>query len=209
MKINPINSNNIMPMASANKKQVTFKSGIEQDTFEKTTDIEDKQRMLNIENYKKLRNEFGEKLEKAMYNAELTAWDFYTNSTGENMHKYSHAQEKMHELYKNEKLYKQLKEIKEAGLGDAHLDKQVKDLVRALYDEIESGAEMKALRDKENEISNKYNSYVMTIDGKKTTKAEILKILETETNPEIRRKAYEANVKAGDVIADDLVELVK
>ena len=165
--------------------------------------------MLNIENYKKLRNEFGEKLETAMHNAELTAWDFYTNSTGENMYKYSHAQEQMHELYKNEELYKQLKDIKEVGLGDAHLDKQVKDLVRALYDEIESGAEMKALRDKENEISNKYNSYVMTIDGKKTTKAEILKILETETNPEIRRKAYEANVKAGDVIADDLVELVK
>lgn len=35
MKINPINSNNIMPVSTNNKKHITFKSGIEQDTFEK------------------------------------------------------------------------------------------------------------------------------------------------------------------------------
>jgi peptidyl-dipeptidase A len=49
----------------------------------------------------------------------------------------------------------------------------------------------------------------MTIDGKKVSKAEITKILETETNPQLRQKAYEANTKAGDLIANDLVELVK
>ena len=165
--------------------------------------------MTNLENYIKIRDEFGAELEKLAYNAEISAWDFYTNSTHENMHKYADAQEEMSNLYKNKDLYEKFKQIKETGLGDKHIDKQIKDIVRAFYDEIESGEELKALRDKENEIANKYNSYVMTLDGEPVSKAEISKILETEKDVKIRQKVYEANIKAGDVIADDLIELVK
>lgn len=162
-----------------------------------------------LETYKKLRDNFGEKLEKAMFNAEITSWNFYTNSTHENMHKYSTAQEEMSELYKDKDLYKKLKEIKEIGFEDKQLNKELKDLVKAFYNEIESGEELKALRNKENEIANKFNSYVMTLNSKPISKAEISKILETETNSTIRKLAYETNIKAGDIIADDLVELVK
>lgn len=165
--------------------------------------------MSNFDDYITIRDDFGTKLEPIVYNAEITSWDFYTNSTHENMHKYADAQEKMSDLYKDKNLYEKLKQIKNIGLNDKQLDKQVKDLVRAFYDEIESGEELKALRDKENEIANKYNSYVMTIDEKPVSKAEISKILETEKDTKIRQKAYEANVKAGDIIADDLIELVK
>ena len=105
--------------------------------------------------------------------------------------------------------YSELKTVQSAGLDDKHLSKQLKDLVKAFYNELESGNELKALRDKENEIASKYNAYVMTIDGKPVSKAEIMKILEKETNEDLRKKAYEANVKAGDVIAEDLVDLVK
>ena len=209
MKINPINTaNNTLPNSNT-QNQTSFKSETGYDTFEKTTDIEDKIIMTNIKNYKDLRDEFGKKLEKVTHHTELSAWDFYTNSTQENLQRYTVAQEEMSNLYKDKNLYEKFKKIKEAGLGDKQLNKQVKDIVRSFYDEIESGKELKALRDKENEIANKYNSYVMKIDGKPVSKAEISKILETETDPKIRKKAYEANIKAGDVIADDLVELVK
>lgn len=209
MKINPINLSNKITPNQKIPNRVSFKADMEYDTFEKTNDIEDEKIMTNISNYKKIRDRFGKKYEKVRYKADLSAWEFYTNSTPENMHKYSQAAEEAHNLFKDEKLYKQLKNIKEIGLDNPHLDKQIKNLVKAFYDEIESGEEMKALRDKENEISNKYNSYVMKIDGKKISKAEISKILETEINPKIREKAYEANIKAGDTIAEDLVELVK
>jgi len=65
------------------------------------------------------------------------------------------------------------------------------------------------MREKENEISQKLNSFQMTIDGKNVSKAEIQKITETETNPEIRKKAADAKIASGDLIADDLIELVK
>lgn len=196
-------------------RAISFSAKTEYDTFERTTDTstisknEKERNMTNLDNYIEIRNNFGKNLEPALYNAELTAWDFYTNSTDENLHKYTVAQEEMRKLYQDKDLYQKLKEIKEIGLGDNHLDKQVKDLVKAFYDELESGEELKVLRDKQNEISQKYNSHVMTIDGEKISKSEIMKILETEKDVTLREKAYRANVNAGDVIAEDLVELVK
>ena len=209
MKINPINTTNKTLNNSNIRNQVSFKSETEYDTFEKTSTVEDERTMANVENYKALRDKFGKKLEKITCDLELADWDFYTNSTDDNMKKCATTQGELSNLYNNRDLYKKFKQIKEIGLGDKQLNKQVKDLVRDFYEEIESGDELKALRDKQNEIANKYNSYVLRIDNKPVSKAEIYKILETETDPEIRRKAFEANVKAGDVIADDLVELVK
>lgn len=161
------------------------------------------------EKYIKLRDDFCEKLAPVQIETELSAWNFYINSTDENLEKYTQSQEKMSNLFKDEKLYNELKDIQSHGLDDKHLATQLKDLTKAFYDEIESGKELKALRDKENEISAKFNSYKMTLDGKPISKAEISKIMETEKNPEIRKKAYEAKVKSGDLIANDLVELVK
>ena len=165
--------------------------------------------MDNKEKYIKLREEFTKKYEPVLYSSELAGWNFYTNSTEENLKKYTQAQEKMSDLFKDKKMYEELKSIQEQGLDDKHLAKQLKDLAKAFYNEIESGSELKALRDKENEIASKFNSYVMEIDGKAVSKAEIIKILEKEHNPEIRKKAYEANIKSGDEIAEDLVEFVK
>lgn len=165
--------------------------------------------MSNLDKYMQLRDEFGENLRKIQYDAELACWNFYTNSNEENLKIYTKSQEDYSNLFKDENFYSELKTVQSAGLDDKHLSKQLKDLVKAFYNELESGNELKALRDKENEIASKYNAYVMTIDGKPVSKAEIMKILEKETNEDLRKKAYEANVKAGDVIAEDLVDLVK
>ena len=67
----------------------------------------------------------------------------------------------------------------------------------------------KAERQKENEIAKKFNSYIPEIDGKEVTKTEIFKILQTETNPEVRKKAYDAKIKGGDLIACEMVDFVR
>lgn len=165
--------------------------------------------MSVLNDYKQIRSDFGKLLEKAQYNAELSCWNFYTNSTEENLKLYTQAQENYNALFKDEKTYQKLKEIQKTGLEDKHLEKQLKNLVKAFYNEIESGKELKALRDMENNTALKFNSHVMKIDDKPVTKAEITKILETETDVTVRQKAYVAKVSAGDVIADDMVEFVK
>ncbi len=165
--------------------------------------------MSKTDLYIELRDEFSKKLQIAQHNLELCAWKFYTNSSQENLEEYTQAQEEMSKLYNNEDLYKKFKNIQNEGLEDKHLSKQLKKLVRDFYDEIESGTELKELRDKENKIAAAYNSHVMILNGQPVTPANILLILESDMDVEFRKKAYTTLVSRGDVIADELVELVK
>lgn len=159
--------------------------------------------------YVNLRDKFCAELEPKVIKANKDCWDFYINSTSENMERYQKSEDAVYDLYKNEDLYKKFQDLEEKGLSDKHLTKQIHDLVKSFDDELNSGDLKKQLREKENAIASKFNAYVPQIDGKDVSKAEISQILQKENDVELRKKAYEANVKAGDVIADDLVEFVK
>ena len=50
---------------------------------------------------------------------------------------------------------------------------------------------------------------IREVDEKEVNKVEITQILQTEKDPSVRRKAYEAKIKGGDLIAEDLIELIK
>ncbi len=156
-----------------------------------------------------LRESFSKELEPKAHKAELDCWNFYINSTDENMNAYQTSQEEVYNLYKNEEIYNKLQDLSKDGLTNKHLNKQLKDITRDFDEELNAGELKKALRDKENEIAAKYNSYVPTIDGKETSKAEINKLLQTEKDVSLRKKAYDARIKGGDLIADDMVEFVK
>ena len=162
-----------------------------------------------MDRYIKLRDEFSALLEPKYLDLELKAWEFYINSTDENMQNYSDAEDKVHKLFMDEKLYNEFLEIQKIGLNDTHLDKQLKNLIKTFDEELNAGELKKQLREKENQIAAKYNKYVAYIDNKEVSKAEINKILETEKNIDYREKAYLAKIKAGDIIAADIVELVK
>lgn len=165
--------------------------------------------MNNEKEYIALRDDFCKQLAPLNLDTELKAWEFYINSTEENKNKYLEAENKTHELFQNEDLFKKLYAIKDKGLSDKHLNKQLKDLVKCFDEELNAGELKQKLREKENEIATQYNAYIAYIDNREVTKAEISKILETEKNPEIREKAYNAKIKGGDIIAEELVRLIK
>ena len=161
-----------------------------------------------MQNYEEIREEFSKKLEPIQIMVEKTCWDFYTNSTDENMQKFQQSVDERSTLFQDKNFYEKLNSVDSKSLSK-HDQKQLKDLLREFDEEINSGDELKDLRDKENEIAQKFNSYVPKIDGQEVTKTEITKILQTEENPEIRKKAYEAKINGGDLIADDLIEFFK
>ena len=166
-------------------------------------------KMSTREKYIDLRKTFGNELAPKKLQAELTAWDFFTNSTNDNLEKMTKAENVLFDLYKDEKMYKSFYEIQKKGLNDTHLDKQLKNIVKLYDEELNSGELKKSLREKESKIAAKYNSYVPKIDNREVSKTEINKILETEKDVNLRKKAYEAKIGGADLIADDLVELVK
>jgi peptidyl-dipeptidase A len=58
-------------------------------------------------------------------------------------------------------------------------------------------------------IENQFNVYRATINGRKATSNDILKILRESDDSELRRKAWLAAKKVGPLVRDDLITLVK
>ena len=155
-----------------------------------------------------LREDLSQELEPKSLEAKKADWDFYTNSTDENMQRAQETSDKYNEVFQNKEMYHKFLEIDKTKLPK-HEAKQLKDILKAFDDELNTGEKKKALRDKENEIAKKYNSYTPTLNGKEVTNLELKRIFEQETNPQIRKQAYDAKIKGGDIIAEDLRTLAK
>ena len=167
-------------------------------------------KQTNDEKFVELREKISKGLQPVLEGEEAAAWDFYINSTPENLEKMNAASDRQSEFFDDKETYAKLKAINESGgVQDTKLQKQLKKLTSQFGDGIEYKEEIEAINKKENEISQKLNSFQMKIDGENVSKAQIQKIMETETNPEVRKKAAYAKIASGDLIADDLVELVK
>lgn len=164
--------------------------------------------MNETEKFIKIREDFSPALEKVQHDEGETAWNFFINSNEQNLKNYETAQEEFSKLFSDRKIYEKFLSV-DASKLPKHEQKQLKDLLRVFDKRINTGEMYKALEKKENEIAQKYNSYVPTIDGREVSKPEISKILQNEPNADIRQKAYEATIKGGDLIADDLIEFVK
>ena len=61
--------------------------------------------------FKELRDEFCKKLEKVSIDLEKKCWDFYINSTPENMQKYENAQDEYSKLFRDKKTYEKFQKI--------------------------------------------------------------------------------------------------
>ena len=170
--------------------------------------IGSKKVMNETDKFIKLREDFSPALDSALRNEERTAWDFYINSNPNNMKAYETAQEEFSQLFSNKETYEKFLSIDSSKLPK-HEKKQLRDLLKNFEKRINTGEMYKELEKKENDIAQKYNSYVPTIDGKEVSKSEISKIIQTESNPELRQKAYDALIKGGDLIADDMIEFAK
>ena len=164
--------------------------------------------MNESEKFIKLREEFSPDLAKRIHEEEKAAWDFYINSNPDTMKTFETVQDNITQLFSNKETYQKFLDINKKKLTK-HEQKQLKDILKAFDERLNSGELFKAIEKKENEIAQKYNSYVAKIDGKEVSKPEISRIIQTETDLQIRQKAYEATIKGGDLIADDMVEFVK
>lgn len=162
----------------------------------------------NIE-FIKLRDIFSELLEPAALDADKACWEFYINSTDDNMKTYQTLQERVYDLYKNEDFYNKFLTISRAGLSDNHLKKQLKNILREFDEELNAGELKKQLRDTENRIASKFNSYVPIVRGKELSKADINKRLQFEKDTELRKELYNAKIKSGDIIKEDMIDFIK
>ena len=170
----------------------------------------------NIKNYNKeeadflqFRQELSRKLHKKETEINKAAWDFYLNGSKENRKKYNAVLQQYDTIYQDKSAYKQLKSIRRKEIKNPLLKEQLEELLDNFKQEMNANKAEEILSKMTNKISAKYNSYHFELDGQKTTKQALQKILEMSTNEQERQKAYNALVKQGDFIANDMVKLVK
>ena len=205
MKIEKINSYNFNKITFKSNKNILTKNNkvLKPDIFCKSPEV--REGLMN--KFIKLRDEFSDLLYPLMKKYNISSWDFYINSTDENLQIMTNNYDDYRKLWNDEILYKEFLKLKDVDLEN-HEKKQLKEILKNFEEEFKYGEDLKVLDDIENEIAQKYNSYIPKINGKETSKTEINKILEIEENPEIRKKAYEANIQGGDLIAEDLKNFV-
>lgn len=155
-----------------------------------------------------LREKFCKKLEKITIKSNLNCWNFYINSTPENLAIYEKSQDEYSNLFKDKDLYNEFLKI-DKNLLQKPEKKQLKNLLKEFELELNTGDDLKQLRKKENEIAQKFNSYIPKIDNQEISKAKIVEIMQKEENIDIRQKAYNARITGGDLIAEDLISFIK
>ncbi len=150
------------------------------------------------------------KVEPITTQANLTYWDASTTGKSEDYDKLSKLQIKISQIYNNSKEYAFIKDVKQSGqVKEVRLTRQLDKLYYAyLRNQIEPQL-LEKLVDSDTKIQEKYNTYRGTIDGKKVTMSDIYTIMTTETDCRKRELAWRASKQVGDVIVENLTQLVK
>ncbi|MCI1273312.1 MAG: M2 family metallopeptidase [Clostridiaceae bacterium] len=140
----------------------------------------------------------------------IAQWDYYINSSNENMKTYEKEYDKSLKFWSDKKTYKKLLQFEKKGISDKTLKRTITDLIHDFEENVKDTQLQKKLQTMQNKIEQTVNSYKGNFDGKEYPNAELTTILETEKNPGIREKAYNARyVTIGEKIEKDLINLVK
>ena len=150
------------------------------------------------------------KIEPLSTKANLAYWDASTTGKAEDYDRVSELQLEIRRVYSNPEEFAFLKDLKKSGrVRDIKLARQLDKLYYAyLSNQIEPEL-LKKITDLDGKIQEKYNTYRGIIDGNEVTMSDIYTILTTEKDCRKRELAWKASKQVGDVIVNDLIELVK
>ncbi|MCX5637232.1 MAG: M2 family metallopeptidase [Planctomycetota bacterium] len=150
------------------------------------------------------------KVEPLTTQANYAYWDASTTGKAEDYDRYKKLQFEIRQIYSNRREFAFLKSLKESGdIRDARLARQLEKLYYSYLQNQIDPALMKRIVDLDAHITEKYNTFRGTIEGKRVTNSDIYKILTTEMDSHKREFAWIASKQVGEAIVTDLLELVK
>ncbi|MEW6234140.1 MAG: M2 family metallopeptidase [Candidatus Omnitrophota bacterium] len=140
----------------------------------------------------------------------LAQWKASTTGREEDYEQFNQWQLKIKELYSDRNAFAQVKKWKESQLVKDELLRRQLDLLywAHLRNQIEPEL-LKQIVALDTKIQKTYNTFRGEMDGKKVTNSDIYKIMTAEKDSRIRELAWRASKQVGDVIAKDLIQLVK
>ena len=150
------------------------------------------------------------KVEPLTKEANLAYWDASTTGKSEYYDKYSKLQLQISRLYSNPQDFVFIKDMKESGrIKNIRLARQLDKLYYAyLRNQVEPEL-LEEMVDLDGKIQEKYSSFRGMMDGEKVTMSDIYIILTVEKDCRKRELAWKASKQVGNIIADDLIRLVR
>jgi len=140
----------------------------------------------------------------------LTYWNATAFGKDEDYQKYSELQIKIREIYSSKDDFKKIESFKRSGLIKDPLLKRQLDLLYLAYLENQVDKELlKKIVDLSTKVEQKFNTFRGKIDDKEVSMNEIKEILKKETDNDKRKKAWSASKQVGDLVAEDLKNLVR
>lgn len=150
------------------------------------------------------------KVEPLFAQANYAYWDASTTGKSEDYDKYKKLQLDIRRLYSNPHEFAFLKKLRESDrISNARLARQLDKLYYAYLQNQMDTVLMGKIVELDARITEKYNTFRGTMDGREVTNTEIYRIMTTETDSHKRELAWRASKQVGDFIVADLIELVK
>ncbi len=164
----------------------------------------------NEKEFANYKQQLSKKSHKLNTNQEKADWDFYINSTDENMAKSDAAFKASLDFDADENIFNDLKRFDQNGVSDPKLKQPLDDLIKSYTKSVKYKADFEKLHEMEDSIAQKVNAYKGVVDGVEYPNAELNEMLKYEKNVEKRKQIYEAlRITNSDAIAPDLIELAK
>ncbi len=157
---------------------------------------------------------FIEKHEALMRPLEITAnlawWEANTTGSPQSFEKKEKAQNKIDEALSSVSLFDEIKSLREKKekIVDPHLSRSV-ELLYLMYLEKQVPLELlKKSTSLANKVEKAFNSFRPVVQGKESTENDIRSVLKNSVDSNLRKEAWEAGKKVGDILQKDLKELV-
>ena len=140
----------------------------------------------------------------------LTSWEAEVTGKKEYFDKLKKLRLEATEVYSDREDFEYLKALKEAGVVNDHRLRRQLDKLYWGYLVNQGDAEFKKeMIELSTSITERYNKFRGTIDGKEVTMSDIYLLMTTESDVVMRKKAWLASKQVGPVIVEDFLRLVK
>lgn len=142
--------------------------------------------------------------------ANLAWWEANTTGSMSAFEKKEQAQNKIDEALANPILFQEIKILKDnkSNLSDPILSRSV-DLLFLIYLEKQVPLDLlKKATSLSNKVEQSFNSFRPVIQGKESTENDIRTVLKNSLDSNLRKEAWEAGKKVGNILEKDLKELV-
>ena len=159
---------------------------------------------------KKFISAFEEKTIPLYREMSVTSWDANISGSDESWKKSEKASFNYQKVFTDKNSFKELKEIRDAGVvRDPLLARQLELLFTSYLGGQVDTALIAAQIKMETEISRKYSNFRVTLNGKQFSDNQVDEILKNSVSSSDLQAAWEGSKLIGPVVADDIIKLVK